>query len=296
MITHDDRHDSQLMQFLSFILGSWFEKLFRGRAALDRILKENDQLRRAVNESSAEAKAMTDAHGRAQREIVKLQEKLTKLKEGSDRKNELLLEATQTINRLRALASADPLTGVFNRRGINDALQREASLISHTLQRIEEQFPDAVVEMPAMSVIFFDLDNFKRLNDEMKLHEEGDKALVAFAKVLREVFPRDSDIIGRTGGDEFIVILPNTDIEKAVERAEQVRRSVEADPGFLFDNGNLRITTSIGVAKVRIEIGKLEVQQAIDQAIADADGAVYVSKGRGRNCVTKAVELERLEQ
>lgn len=301
-----------MVDFAAFLIGGWIKKLFQlfpQQAELNQLHKENQRLEKekevlehAVSEASNQTKTMINAHARARNEIIKLEGLLKKLAASHERDQEVIARATTTIleltkerDHLKEIAFLDELTGILNLRGIKIAMQREAGLIGHTLRQIEKQHPDIVLEMPEMYVIFLDLDGFKVLNDEMQLHKEGDRALAAFAKKLLEVFRRrGSDIVGRKGGDEFLVIIQE-DEKGALELAEKLRREIEADHTFLFADGALRITTSIGVAKVHLDsehLNNLEVEAAIDRAINAADGALYVSKAKGRNRVSLAKEIE----
>jgi len=165
--------------------------------------------------------------------------------------------------KLLRIASRDPLTGVFNARAY--LAQSEA-----TIQAGAEAGH-------GYSVLFVDLDHFKRVNDEHG-HAAGDKVLQAAAKALQKGV-RHNDIVGRIGGEEFGVLLPQTDLTQALRVAEHLRRNLEQLP---IDVGgrSLQITASIGVAHSpdgHVDLPTLQQR---------ADSAMYQAKAAGRNRVT----------
>lgn len=160
-------------------------------------------------------------------------------------------------------ALVDGLTGLANRRAASDALHAEAA-------RAER------LETP-LSVVLADLDGFKDVNDEHG-HAVGDEVLRVFAEVLRETL-RESDLAGRWGGEEFLLLLPGADEEGAAQLAERVRaelaaRSIPSAPG-------LRVTASFGVAEYAGET-------KTEQVVAAADSALYRAKGAGKDRVERA--------
>ena len=181
------------------------------------------------------------------------------------------LRRKRYADRLRAnveatmnMAVVDTLTGLSNRRFF------------------DTNFP-ALVEQAArrgrpLSLMILDIDHFKRVNDTHG-HDAGDQILKAFSARVRRVV-RSSDLICRLGGEEFAVIMPETDLEIATKVAERVRGSVERDMfTYAPDLAPIRVTSSIGLA----ERGSLSNPEALLRA---ADLALYDSKGSGRNRVT----------
>jgi two-component system cell cycle response regulator len=124
-----------------------------------------------------------------------------------------------------------------------------------------------------------DLDRFKSVNDEHG-HHAGDAVLKQFAAMLKKA-AREIDVVGRYGGEEFIVLLPGTVLDAAVTFAERVRKEVEAHT-FVFEGGTIRRTVSLGVAgwpHPRIT--------DCDKIVRSADDALYVAKETGRNRVVR---------
>jgi diguanylate cyclase (GGDEF)-like protein/PAS domain S-box-containing protein len=162
--------------------------------------------------------------------------------------------------RLEHLASTDELTGVVNRR-------RLFELAKADLDRAERYGRP-------FSVAMIDVDHFKKLNDEHG-HAAGDSALRALVGIVAPVL-RKVDVLGRYGGEEFLLLLAETDAEGASEVAERVRAAIEAESG---SHGHA-ITVSVGVAQ-RFEA------EGLDALLRRADGALYAAKQAGRNRVVQ---------
>ena len=163
--------------------------------------------------------------------------------------------------RIAALATTDMLTGLPNRRGFD-------LLAGQALQEAQR-------ELSPLSALLIDLDHFKQLNDTHG-HLAGDQVLRGFAHSLQGNL-RQSDIICRWGGEEFILLLKGTGSSTARQLAEKIRQQT-AEQLFQFNGVNLRITTSIGLTE-------LQGEDSLDRLIARADRALYRAKQSGRNRV-----------
>lgn len=163
------------------------------------------------------------------------------------------------------LAVTDELTGVYNRRYVEQHLARQ---ISHSGDN------DA-----RLSVMMMDLDKFKRINDEHG-HAVGDDVLRAFTKRAREQL-RGVDLVGRIGGEEFVVVMPETCAEAARIAAERLREAVAGEP-FATGGGPVQATVSIGVAEI---VTRRDTPRSL---LERADAALYASKRNGRDRVTVA--------
>ncbi len=166
-------------------------------------------------------------------------------------------------NQLQDMASHDPLTRVLNAGAYYRACDQQI----HVSQRANQSF----------AVLFIDLDYFKSINDTYG-HAVGDDVLRAVAQTLQSAVRR-SDIVGRIGGEEFSVFLPNTHVQGAQQLAEALRLAIESIH-IDVDGVRLKITASIGVAAKRYE---QETMQVIQQ---HADQAMYEAKRGGRNRVS----------
>lgn len=173
-------------------------------------------------------------------------------------------------NQLKADAMLDPLTGQLNRRGLQEAVN---GCVSY-LKRHEHQG----------ALLMIDLDYFKYINDTFG-HEVGDEVLSRVATDLKAVL-RQSDILARLGGEEFLVFLPMADSEMATHTAERLRRSVEALHWGTLLNGNHQQTISIGVSM-------LGPNYDFHQQLKAADQALYLAKELGRNRVQFAANLQQ---
>ena len=161
----------------------------------------------------------------------------------------------------RQLSTLDALTNVLNRHGI---------------ERFVEKLKDTQV---AASVIVIDIDHFKRVNDQ-RGHYGGDRVLRKLGDILR-AHTRNTDGLGRWGGEEFVLVCPGASLEKAAELAEKLRERI-AQTNFIPDEP-LSITASFGVAAAHAE-------QNFEDAFRQADEALYLAKSKGRNCVVAAAE------
>ena len=172
--------------------------------------------------------------------------------------------------RLRELAVSDPLTGLDNRRRLDE--------------RFHEMFEHAVRLREPLAVAMFDLDRFKQANDEFG-HRAGDEMLRQIGSVLRTSM-REIDRVGRYGGEEFLVLLPGTALDAAVTFAERARLRVAAHR-FSFEGRDFQATISCGVAAwpdPRL-LNRDELLQA-------ADDALYVAKRTGRDRVVRYASAE----
>jgi two-component system cell cycle response regulator len=169
------------------------------------------------------------------------------------------------LTRVESLAILDPLTGLYNRR-------RFETIFSNEFKRASRY------QLP-LSLLMIDIDHFKKVNDTLG-HQEGDIVLREIAQVIQSTI-REVDTPARWGGEEFVVLSPNTTKENGLRAGERVRKAV-ANYAFTGMNGN-KVTVSIGVAG--IPDPTLDTQ---DKLIHAADLAMYGAKKNGRNRVVSA--------
>lgn len=165
-------------------------------------------------------------------------------------------------NHLRDQSLRDPLTGLFNRRYLEEAASRE-------LQRAERNEQQ-------LAVMVLDIDHFKQFNDEHG-HQAGDDVLINVANVLQQQF-RGDDVVCRFGGEEFVALLTNINQQQTMQRAEQLRSTI-AQSKWLIDGKPLTVTVSVGAALYPAHGTDL------DGLISLADEALYQAKNAGRNQV-----------
>lgn len=180
------------------------------------------------------------------------------------------LQVVRALKTAKDMAIRDGLTGVYNRRFLNELLPKQVH------QSGRNGHP--------LSVLMMDIDHFKRFNDEFG-HEAGDRVLMAFSQCIQSGV-RAADIICRFGGEEFVVLLPETPYPEAMLLAERIRTSVEALPiSTLGLPERAQVRTSIGVATLPIHA------ESGEPLLSIADKALYVAKGCGRNRVVGAGDL-----
>jgi diguanylate cyclase (GGDEF)-like protein len=177
----------------------------------------------------------------------------------------MALDNAQLIQELEERATTDGLTRLYNRR--------------HFMERAESEFERSRRYRRELSVFLIDADHFKSINDTHG-HEAGDRALRALASACREGL-RHLDVIGRYGGEEFVVLLPETSAALAYEAAERLRHSIE-QMQIPLPEGKVRLTVSIGVATAGAET------ETVAALINQADRALYEAKRNGRNRVAAA--------
>ena len=189
--------------------------------------------------------------------VVEYSRDITERKKGEEEKKAL-------IQNLNHLSTTDGLTGLLNRRALNDILRHE---IDRACRYNTE-----------LSLIICDIDKFKTINDSYG-HTAGDRALQLVAETLKNALRR-ADIPGRYGGDEFMVILPETPLSGAKSLAEKIRFAVYEQTLELPGNNRVRLSLSLGVASC------CSSEDSLDTLVALADAALYSAKQSGRNRVS----------
>ena len=166
---------------------------------------------------------------------------------------------------LKFMASTDPMTKLYNRRYFSDISQQILALAKR--------------DQTAVSLIMLDIDKFKNINDTYG-HQAGDDAIIALSERLK-AHQRKSDIICRFGGEEFVILLPETSMEQAAIVAEKIGADVEHTLLNIAPDTNINLTISLGVSQVNIDD-----ETSIEPALNRADEALYVAKNAGRNRVS----------
>jgi diguanylate cyclase (GGDEF)-like protein len=201
------------------------------------------------------------------RDISKYRQAENQLREANDRLQAHMAEIEALQARLQDLAIRDSLTGLFNRRYLEETMQREIAQAFRSGQ--------------ALSVVMIDVDHFKNINDTYG-HLAGDTALQALGQLLA-ANTRSGDIACRYGGEEFVLALPGATLETARERAERLRLAVEA-LRVDYAGARLALTICAGIAAYPLH------GERADEVLDRADQALYQAKNGGRNrCVVCAV-------
>jgi len=171
----------------------------------------------------------------------------------------------QTLEHTQLLARTDSLTDLYNYR--------------HFLEMASREFRASIRYQRLLTILMLDVDHFKRINDTFG-HPAGDKVLVMVAQTTVAKL-RDVDLLARYGGDEFIILLPQTSAEQALPVAERILETVAA-LRIESDKGPLSVTLSIGIA----EMSREPVDECVESIVQRADKALYLAKAEGRNRIT----------
>ena len=199
--------------------------------------------------------------------VYSYEQLLMNFKEEKERAESLARELREKNDRLRNLSVRDGLTGMFNHKYLQEYLDKEIA----RCKRYKRSF----------SLILFDLDHFKKINDNYG-HRIGDMVLQKIGDVVLSLI-RENDIAARYGGEEFAVILPETGLQGSIVIAEKIRRAVE-NLEIIADSNLLKVTISVGAASYLPEKERTTKAELIDAA----DSAMYHAKQSGRNKLSVA--------
>lgn len=233
-------------------LMSFFVRFFN---LLTRIGAENQQ-RRQAEEEILKAQEQLEA---------KVQERTRELNRALIEVGDLAAQLNESLQQVEHLAVTDTLTETYNRRKFDE-------MVVHERQR-------AVQEKAPFSLIMLDIDHFKKVNDRFG-HSVGDQVLLQLSRLIRGLI-RHGDLLIRWGGEEFLILLPTTQLEEAGPFAERIRQEVEQEQF----KGAGSVTISLGV-------GQFRGGDSTDSLLKRVDNALYLAKQQGRNRVVLCSELE----
>jgi diguanylate cyclase (GGDEF)-like protein len=219
---------------------------------------EENMRRRLAESATQEAKELLE---------VKVEERTRELNQALNEVGDLAVQLSSALSQVEQLAVTDSLTETYNRRKFDEIVLQEHAQV----QSGKRPF----------SVIMFDIDFFKRVNDCFG-HSVGDQVLQHLCRVVRGLI-RHADLLIRWGGEEFLILLPTTFLDEAVPMAERIRFEVEQEAFPVAG----QITISLGVAQFHSE-------ESVDSLLKRVDAALYRAKQQGRNRVV--VEADSLQK
>lgn len=258
-----DRLKSMLIGFMDRLSG-FSESTDHYQHTLERCAREIetadslDDLADAVGELVAETRDVRESTQRSNEELKVLREEV-------ESANHRIIRLQRELDETSELVRHDPLTGVLNRKGIDEAIEREISVMRR--------------RGTPLCIALLDIDNFKQLNDTFG-HRTGDEALQHLVSVIQDDL-RSEDTVGRFGGEEFIILLPDTDEKLGMEIITRLQRSL-TKRFFLAGNKRLLITFSAGLSRMLPD-------EPAGETIDRADRAMYAAKRAGKNRVLVAV-------
>ncbi|MDX8389654.1 MAG: diguanylate cyclase [Mariprofundaceae bacterium] len=244
------RNSMQGLTALLLEVGDDAPEIREAQALLDAELPDDPKAAQQMLQQARESlvKAGSKLQDAAENVRETMQENLSHMKKLSD-----------DLDKAESMARCDVLTGLANRRKLNEFLATDFQGI--------------------VCFLLLDIDHFKNVNDTYG-HDAGDEVLSTLASVLLSCV-RESDLVARMGGEEFAVVLPSVGGQQAFKMAEELRKAVELH-GFETSVGKIPVTISIGIAVRRLD-------EPEDAWIKRADQALYQAKGSGRNCSKSAV-------
>jgi len=195
---------------------------------------------------------------------------MQRLAEMRDKLIGLTKELSDTNKKLKKSTITDPLTGAKNRLYLDECSKSE------WYRGMRDKKP--------LSILIIDVDNFKTLNDTNG-HQAGDECLIDLVKLINSFLRRSADVLCRYGGDEFVVLLPSTELTDATRIAETIRTNIESYNTELAKKIDIpvKISVSIGVATTTPD-----ESSSLDDFLNHSDKALYAAKAAGRNCVVNA--------
>jgi diguanylate cyclase (GGDEF)-like protein len=230
---------------------------------LDRLIEAINKMSSSLSLSQRTTQAAVDSLRRAKDELeIRVRQRTSDLSEVNNKLSQEVAERLVAQKALQEAATIDPLTRLFNRRVVQERLDLEVA------RNTRQNTP--------FTLIIVDLDHFKMINDTHG-HDAGDSILVETGVRMKGII-RGQDTLARWGGEEFMILLPDTDTAGGLEVAEKVRARI-ADTTYYFAGKEIRVTASFGVAQYKGDLVG---------AIAAADQALYQAKNLGRNRVALA--------
>lgn len=230
----------------------------------EKIISHGEKI---LDMDSAVGNAWKEEYAELLKQYKKMYKQLCRLIKINDKQQGKLSQANTILEKH---SKYDALTGICNRRMFNEMYDRE--------------WRRCIRYKHALSILMFDIDHFKRVNDEYG-HQVGDDILKITAKIIEQVARRVGDLAARYGGEEFILLLPDTGKIPAFKIGEEIRKNISRIR-FPFEDKTISITISIGLASMVPDMGNDP-----EKLIKRADDALYLAKRTGRNRVCQFEDI-----
>lgn len=229
---------------------------------LDSLIGAFNRMSSRLEESRMRDQASQEALKQANESLeARVEERTRELVDLTDKLKHEIVERQRVEEALARAAMSDPLTNLLNRRAMNFHLQHEFERFKRTGS--------------TFTMLLCDIDHFKLINDELG-HAAGDQVLMTVSNILREQI-RGQDLLARWGGEEFLLLLPDTGLEGGEDVADKLRRKIAAEAISVADR-KIKLTISVGACSYHKD-------HTVDSLIGAADKALYAAKHRGRNQV-----------
>ncbi|MGE4559248.1 MAG: diguanylate cyclase [Desulfobulbus sp.] len=232
---------------------------------LDHLLKAFNEMSAALAQSEqVKQKAFTDLQRSKDELEIRVRQRTSDLNEVNARLSQEIAQRIIAQNALQEAATIDPLTRLYNRNAMMERLEHESSRSTRNRK--------------PFTVLFIDLDHFKAVNDRLG-HDAGDTVLIETGIRMKSML-RSQDSVARWGGEEFVILLPETDIRKGLVVAEKIRSRI-GDTPFYAGGISVEVTASFGLAEY-------EPGSDAKRVLKKADEAVFAAKDKGRNRIEMA--------
>nr|WP_321465316.1 diguanylate cyclase [uncultured Desulfobulbus sp.] len=232
---------------------------------LDQLLKAFNEMSSALAQSEQVKQEAFTALQRSKDELeIRVQQRTSDLNEVNTRLSHEIAQRIIAQNALQEAAMVDPLTQLFNRRAMSERFEHESK------RSLRNRMP--------FTIVFIDLDHFKEVNDQLG-HDAGDTILIETAIRMKSML-RSQDLVARWGGEEFVILLPETELCSGLLVAEKIRSRI-GDTPFYAGGVAVEVTASFGLAEY-------EPGGDVARVLKEADEAVFLAKNKGRNRIELA--------
>ena len=253
--------------------------------------KGNNELSILESAFKSMASRLKDSRLQLKQANLLLEEKVRQRTDELEQKNNELQLANQSLEKI---STTDPLTGLYNRRYLEEHLPLDIALTTRSYDNwLHDHTNDSLPPTTDLVFYFIDIDFFKRINDTYG-HDAGDLVLIQLCQLMRAVF-RKSDYMVRWGGEEFLIVTRFVEKNKALLVAERMRVVIEENPFDIKQGKTINCTCSIGFSSFPFDLERAD-NMAWNEIVQIADKALYAAKNSGRNCWVGLTHSDNVHQ